>query len=100
MKEINITTSNEIKTIDEKFFISGKQVGVLSYEISLGIPGLKETKFPVSVRFGKEDLPDVFSSGTLANSKTEITVTGEIDFHNLTGEGKITVNEKDSVMFN
>ncbi len=87
--------SATIKSIDEDFYINSVKAGVLSIEINQGIPGRKETSFPVSVRFTTDDWERIFSD-SLVHAKVEVNVKGEINFQNLTGSGKITVNEKQS----
>ncbi len=91
--------SSTIKTISEKFYIEGREVAILNTEISQGIPGLKETTFPVTVRFSKADLLRIFlNDSLLTNFKAEINIIGEITFENLMSSGKIPVNQKDSVI--
>lgn len=88
--------SATIKTIQEDFYINGIKVGELSSEINQGIPGWKETSFPVSIRFTSEDWERIFPDSHVP-AKAEVTVKGEINFQNLTGSGKITVNIKNSL---
>lgn len=91
--------SSTIITITEKYFIAGREVARMSMEINQGIPGRKETSFPISVRFNKADVQAIFPNDTiLTNVKCEVTVTGEITFQNVVGGGTITVNQKDSVL--
>ena len=91
--------SSTIKTISEKYFIEGREVALMNMEINQGIPGRKETSFPVNVRFSKADLQSIFPNDTLTSYiKAEVTVTGEITFQNVVGSGTITVNQKDSVI--
>lgn len=87
--------SATIKTIREDFYINGIKAGELSSEINQGIPGWKETSFPVSIRFTTEDWQKIFSD-SLVHAKAEVNVKGEINFQNLTGSGKIMVNAKQS----
>ena len=91
--------SSTIKTITEKYFIAGREVARMNMEINQGIPGRKETSFPVSIRFSKADIQAIFPDDTiLTNVKAEVTVTGEITFQNVVGGGTISVNQKDSVL--
>lgn len=91
--------SSTIKTITEKYFIEGREVARMNMDISQGIPGLKETSFPVNVRFSKTDLQNIFPDDTVIQDiKAQVTVTGEITFQNVVGGGTITVNQKDSVL--
>lgn len=91
--------SSTIKTITEKYFIAGREVARMNMEINQGIPGRKETSFPISVRFSKADIQAIFPDDTLLTDvKAEVTVTGEITFQNVVGGGTIKVNQKDSVL--
>jgi LEA14-like dessication related protein len=84
--------SSTIKTINEKLFINGQEVGELDNELNQGIPGRKETSFPVAIRFAKDEVADLNTTG-----KIEIRMKGEIVFDNLFGGGKTLINQKDSV---
>jgi LEA14-like dessication related protein len=84
--------SSTIKKINERLFINGQQVGELDNQIEQGIPGRKETSFPVAIRFSKEDI-----AGLNTREKIEIMTRGEIVFENLFGGGTILINRKDSV---
>jgi LEA14-like dessication related protein len=84
--------SSTIKTIDERLFINGNQIGELNNELNQGIAGRKETSFPVAIRFSKDEVNSVS-----ANEKVEIVLRGEIVFQNLFGGGTIIINQKDSV---
>ncbi len=67
-------------------------------DLKKGIPGIKESSFPVNVRFSKTDLQRIFGTDTLnATQKAQLQVLGEISFKNMMNSGKITVNQKDSI---
>src|SRR5688572_4791668 len=89
--------SSTIKTIDEKIFINGKQIGELNNALAQGIPGRKETSFPVNIRFPKNEIPSFYTDSAGQFQKIEITMKGEIIFENLFGGGKILIDQKDSV---
>jgi hypothetical protein len=90
--------SSTIKTITESYFIEGREVARMNIDLDRGIPGLKETSFPINVRFGKADLERVFGTDTIARTiKAEVAVTGEITYRNMMNGGKTLVNIKDSV---
>ncbi len=96
--------SSTIKIISQKYFIEGREVALMNVEVNQGIPGMKETSFPVNVRFSKEDLLDIFpKDSTLcwysagSTIKAEVIITGEITFANMMSSGKISVNQKDSI---
>ena len=84
--------STTIKTIRELYFIGEIEIGELNLEINQGIPGRKETVFPVNIRIPQEGIASAPTS-----EKFELQVRGEITFENLTGGGTIIVDEKDLV---
>lgn len=90
--------SSTIKTVHENFYINGKSVGEVNMELDQGIPARKETSFPLSIRFTTADLQKVFTRDSIIPSSAKVSATGEIFFSNLTGGGKITVDESDSVV--
>ena len=91
--------SSTIKVISEKYFIEGREVALMNMEVSQGIPGMKGTSFPVNIRFSKTDLQKIFPKDTLlTHVKAEVYITGEITFENMMSSGKISVNQKDSVL--
>jgi LEA14-like dessication related protein len=90
--------SSTVKTISEKFYLNGKSIAILNLEINQGIPGMKETSFPITVRFNKDDLYQIFPADTgVMNISAQITVTGEISFENMMSSGKIQIDQKDSL---
>lgn len=89
--------SSTIQTINEQFFIEGREVARMNIDLQQGIPGRKETSFPVNVRFSKSDLLRIFGTDSLIPAKAEVEVTGEIAFKNMLNGGKILVNQKDSL---
>ena len=90
--------SSTINTISEQFFIEGREVARMNMDLQQGIPGMKESSFPVNVRFSKTDLQRIFGTDTLnATQKAQLQVLGEISFKNMMNSGKITVNQKDSI---
>ena len=80
--------SATIKRMHEDFSINGVLLGTLDNDIGQGIPGRKETGFPVTIRFTKDDYQRAVSAGA---SKT-IDVKGEIIFQHVSGGGTIKVN--------
>lgn len=89
--------SSTIKTIDERFSINGIQLAALNAEINQGIPGLKETAFPVSVRFTKDDYYHAVHTDSMMHEKIEVLIEGEINFENLTGKGKIKIHQTETI---
>ncbi len=89
--------SSTIKSVHENFYISGKSVGEVNLELNQGIPGRKETSFPLSIRFTTADMVKIFVSDSTLPDKALVSATGEIIFQNLSGGGKITLDEKDSI---
>jgi LEA14-like dessication related protein len=95
--EIHLNNPNvlscTIKSIHEEFRINGKVMGILDQEINQGIPGRKESSFPVSIRFGKDEYNTATANDSTNANKVKISVEGEIVFSKVMGGGKIVVNE-------
>ena len=89
--------SSTIKTIDEKFSINGIQIGEFNMELNQGIPGLKETEFPISIRFNKNDYSKAVHADSTLNERTEVLVEGEITFENLSGKGSIKIHRIETI---
>jgi LEA14-like dessication related protein len=95
--EIHLNNPNilscTVKSIHEEFRINGKVIGILDQEINQGIPGRKESSFPVNIRFGKDEYKRPISGDSANSNKANISVEGEIVFSKVIGGGKIVVNE-------
>ena len=89
--------SSTIKTIHEKFSCNGVLLGIMDNEINQGIPGLKETEFPVSVRFSLADYQKALALDSLHAGNPVITLSGYIQFQNLFSSGKIEVHQTTTV---
>mgnify|MGYP001552555340 FL=1 len=89
--------SSTIITMDEKYSINGVSLGLLSIELNQGIPGLKETEFPVSVRFSKADFLKAVDSDSTLPTSINLLVEGEIKYQNLTGNGTIKVYHTENI---
>ena len=89
--------SSTVKTIHEKFSCNGVLLGIMDNEINQGIPGLKETEFPVSVRFGLADYQKALALDSMHAGKPTITLSGDIQFQNLFSSGKIEVHQTTTV---
>lgn len=96
LKNPNLLSST-IKSIHEKFYLNGISLGIIENDINQGIPGLKETEFPVSVRFMNVDYQKGLDADTNHNLDTIITVTGEIEFQNLFKSGKAEVQQQNII---
>jgi len=68
-------------------------MGILDQEINQGIPGRKESAFPVSIRFTREDYNRAAGNDTIDLTKINIEVEGEIVFTNVFSGGKILVHQ-------
>lgn len=90
--------SSTIKTINESYYINGKSVSIMNQELNQGIPGRKETEFPVAVRYSRADMKQFLPDSSVGLIKVEVTVTGEITFANMFGGGKILVEQTDSIV--
>jgi|ERR1043165_184311 LEA14-like dessication related protein len=89
--------SSTVKTISENFYVNGNKLAIMNMEIEQGIPGMKETEFPVNIRFGKADIESLLSDTSTHTIKAGVNVKGEIAFQNLFAGGTITVDQQDSV---
>jgi LEA14-like dessication related protein len=85
--------SSTIKTVHEKFYLNGILLGILDNEISQGIPGMKETEFPVSIRFSNSDYQKGLDADAEHHSDTIVMVSGDIEFQNLFKSGKAEVKQ-------
>ena len=92
LKNPNLLSST-IKSIHEKFYLNGILLGILENDISQGIPGLKESEFPISIRFSNTDYQKALSIDTTHHSDSVIMVTGDIEFQNLFNSNKAEVKQ-------
>lgn len=91
--------SGTVKSIHEEFRLNGVLLGVLDQEINQGIPGRKESGFPVSIRFAKEDYDRAIRRDSSTAAKPAIKVEGNIVYSNLISGGEIRVNQVSEVRF-
>lgn len=89
--------SSTIKTIHEKYSVHGVTLAEFNMELNQGIPGLKETAFPINVRFAKDDYFNAAQVDSTTNPKVEVLIEGEITFSNLTGGGTIKVHQTETI---
>lgn len=89
--------SSTIKTIHEDFYLNGILLGTLDNQLNQGIPGRKETEFPVNIRFINEDYRKAISGDSLNAARAVVTVTGKIVFDNLMSGGHIEVHQQGSI---
>lgn len=93
--------SSTVQVIHEDFRLNGHLIGVLKMQINQGIPGQKNTEFPLTIRFDKEAFYKVFPQDTLIeNSPVEVYAQGDITYRNFTGGGELKVNAKDTILVN
>jgi hypothetical protein len=85
--------SSTIKSIHEKFYVNGVSVGIVDNELNQGIPGRKDSEFPLNIRFPRAALNFVPPADSMVTIKTE----GEVDYTNLVGKGQIIIGSKASV---
>src|SRR3954468_2183285 len=74
--------SSTIKVVNENFFINGSPIGSFKMELNQGIAGMKDSEFPISIRFTKEDYAKALQHDSLTKALT-LSMDGEIDFQNL-----------------
>ena len=89
--------SSTIKTIHEKYSVNGITIAVFNMELNQGIPGLKETGFPVSVRFTKDDYSNAVHADSTMHEKVDVVIEGEIAFENLFSKGTIKVHQTETI---
>jgi LEA14-like dessication related protein len=90
--------SSTIQTIEEDFRINGQTVSILKMQPEQGIPGRKETAFPVMVRMDVETFNKAFPSDSIAGTEPlQASVTGTITYKNFTGGGSIPVNSSATI---
>ena len=92
LKNPNLLSST-IKIIHEKFYLNGILLGIIDNELNQGIPGLKVTEFPASIRFNSFDYQNALNRDSLNASHAVVMVEGEIQFQNLFISGKITIHQ-------
>ena len=85
--------SSTIKGVHEKFYLNGILLGILENDLNQGIPGLKETEFPISIRFSNADYQKGLDVDANHNLDTIITVTGEVEYQNLFKSGSAKVEQ-------
>lgn len=96
LKNPNLLSST-IKTIHEKYSINGVTIAVFTMEINQGIPGLKETEFPINVRFSKEDYANAVHTDSIILSDIQVLIDGEITFENLASKGEIKIHQTETI---
>ena len=85
--------SSTIKSIHEKFMLNGMVIGIIDNELNQGIPGLKETEFPTSIRFSNEDYQKAIALDSAHANHVVMVIDGEIQYQNLFKPGKIAVHQ-------
>lgn len=83
--------SSTINNINQKFYVDGVYAGELKINLEQGIPGRKITDLPVEIRLTADEGTALYTAIKTGN-KHKVNITGEINFHNLTGSGKIAVD--------
>ncbi|MDB5282603.1 MAG: hypothetical protein JWO06_1678 [Bacteroidota bacterium] len=84
--------SSTIKTVNENFYINGQSIGAFKMDLSQGVAGMKDSEFPITIRFTKDD----YSKGLMrdsTNASITLRMDGEIDFQNLLSGGKIKIQQ-------
>src|SRR5699024_10185468 len=101
LKNDNLLSST-IMNVDEKFYINDELVSIMHLELSQGIPGRgKETEFPVMVRFNSEGWKDFALNDTTGGTiPLVLKISGEIEYKNMMGGGKTTVDIQDTIKVN
>jgi len=89
--------SSTIKTIEERYSINGVELARFNMELNQGILGLKETTFPINVRFAKDDYYNAAHADSSMPSQINVLIEGEISFSNLTGGGTIKIYQTETI---
>lgn len=89
--------SSTVKSIREEYRINGTLVGILDMGLEQGIPGRKETEFPIGLRFTDKDLLRIMALDSTA-TEVQVKVTGEVVFSNFIGGGSVKVDETHPVL--
>jgi LEA14-like dessication related protein len=90
--------SSTIETIEEEYRINGHVVSIMKMQLDQGIPGRKETTFPVNVRFDTETFKAAFPADTvLTGFNKTVDVTGKVTYHNFTGGGTLEIKIQDEL---
>lgn len=85
--------SSTIHSLREEFRLNGQLVSVIKQQLTQGIPGRKETSFPISVRLDEETFTRAAAADSTFNgSLMNLNVSGEITYTNFTGGGSMVVN--------
>ena len=88
--------SSTIKTVKEKFYVNGVLLSTFDMELNQGIAGMKDSEFPISVRFSKADYARAIHLDSTSAS-IALHVDGEIVFQNLISGGKIKIQQSQPV---
>ncbi|MCS6935331.1 MAG: LEA type 2 family protein, partial [Chitinophagales bacterium] len=75
--------SATLVSIEEAYRINGTEIAILNHEMNQTLPGQKTSRFPVSVRFARGDIP--FDSIAL------LSVTGKVHYRSMFREGNLTI---------
>lgn len=88
----NNLLSSTIQNLDEKFYLNDTLIFIMHMELQQGIPGMKETTFPIMVRFNMDSLSefDTFN----------IRAEGNADYKNFTGGGNLQLKAAATVKLN
>ncbi len=93
LKNPNLLSST-IKSVNENFYVNDALVSITHQQLDQGIPGMKETELPMMVRFEGGDFLKPKDS-TQLNTPLNIRISGDIEYSNFTGDGKIKVEVSD-----
>jgi|GEM_PF-1866408 len=88
----NNLLSSTIQNLDEKFYLNDTLISIMHMELQQGIPGIKETTFPIMVRFNMDSLNEFDAHS--------IRAEGNADYKNFTGGGNMKLNANAVVKLN
>jgi LEA14-like dessication related protein len=82
--------SSTVLSISEEIFVNNKRVGIIENNIEQGIPGRKESVFPVEVRFDKSDIDTTM----LQTDSLVIATKGIVLYKNMSGSDTIFISQQ------
>lgn len=90
--------SSTLVTLHEEYKLNNVTVAILNQELNQGIPGLKESAFPLSIRFTTADLQAAVKDSIFPAS-LPLTIAGKLEYHNVMNSGTANIFFVDTVKF-
>ncbi len=90
--------SSTIVNLHEEVKLNGVTVAILTQELNQGIPGRKETTFPLSVRFTNADWQAAVKDSVVP-AALPVTISGTLTYHNVMSSGSTNILFTDTIKF-